>query len=146
MRVDLYSVLSKKGYKLPDYPTDIRNHISEFVAKFNVEYQELSDRQWMRLIIRLRNSNDKEVTHNREDQRMPEQQATEHNSKPEKELRTVAEIVQEIERKQYLINAGKDSIYYSVSEGDFEKAKKTADQVTKLQIELREYKSRLASI
>jgi hypothetical protein len=58
-------------------------------------------------------------------------------------LKTVAELIKDVEHTEYLIKAGRESVYFAVLNDNFEKAKTTALQVQEKEKELKVFMDQL---
>jgi len=61
-------------------------------------------------------------------------------------LFTLKEIQNDIDRTKHLIEVGKDAVYHAVLNGNFEKAKATAEQVEDLKKKLKEFIDQLVDL
>lgn len=61
-------------------------------------------------------------------------------------LQRIDYVLKNIQRIEYLIEAGKESILNSILEGDFVKAKETATQVKELKLKLNSYKEQVVEL
>jgi hypothetical protein len=58
-------------------------------------------------------------------------------------LKTVAELIKEVEHMEYMIRAGRESVYFAVLNDNFDKAKTTALQVKEKERELKVFMDQL---